>query len=170
MVSPVTSESFSSETASPQGCPLSREDLLAFMRVHSLKGSKMLKTRTATIGSSKIVHSPDDPDITFAIRRVGVPEVIAYRNRNSKVTYTTRNGENGDEYLTEKEFPQGTGQLETLLLCLEDWDIANESGEKRPITEENIQRYLNPREFDYLFDQCHEVNPILQGTAAQKKS
>lgn len=150
--------------------PLTREERRAWMIAHSLKGYKMLKKRVPYVASTVEVVSPDDPDVTFRIKKVGNRELIAYRDRDKVIRYTTRNSVNGEEYVSEKEYPRGSNQLDTILLCLDSWDLAQDNGQMLPITLDNMIDYLSTEELDFLFDQCFEVNPVLSGIGARKKS
>lgn len=149
---------------------LDRETLRAYMLTHSVKGTRMLKKRSRGMGKPEEVASPLDPEVKFYIKHVGVGETIEHRDANAKVRYTTRDGDNGIEYISEREFPEGTSQMETLLRCLVKWDIADEqTGLEAPITEDNIIAYLDPEEFDFLYEKCLEFNPILTGVGNRKR-
>ena len=131
----------------------------------------MLKKRVPYLPSIVEVPSPDDPAVHFRIKKIGNRELIAYRDRDALIRYTTRDGASGEEYISEKEYPRGSNQLETILLCLDSWDIADhETGKQLPVTRNNLTDYLSTEELDFLYDQCFEVNPVLSGIAARKKS
>jgi hypothetical protein len=147
-----------------------RETLRLMMVAHSKRGSKLLKKRSKFIGEIEQVTSPSDPEVSFGIKRIGTREMIAYRNRNSKVSYITRSGDSGEEYITERSFPAGDGEIDTIYLCLARWDLADENNIPIPITHESIQDYLSPEEVDFLFTESHRVNPILLGADTQKKT
>jgi hypothetical protein len=148
-----------------------REERRAWMIAHSLKGYKMLKKRVPYVAGTIEVASPDDPEVKFRLKKIGNRELIAYRDRDKVIRYTTRNSENGEEYVSEKEYPRGSNQLDTILLCLDSWDIAHpDNGLQLPITLDTLVDYLSTEELDFLFDQCFEVNPVLLGVGARKKS
>jgi len=117
------------------------------------------------------VPSPLNDEVVFCLKRVDIRKLIAHRNRNAVVRYITRNGEDEPEYVTEREYPNGSNEFDTVALFLADWNIADaETGVKVPIDEEAIHEYVKPEELDYLFLQCHEINPILSGAEPRKKS
>lgn len=148
-----------------------REERRAWMITHSLKGNKMLKKRVPYVAGTVEVTSPDDPEVKFHLKKIGNRELIAYRDRDKVIRYTTRNSVNGEEYVSEKEYPRGSNQLDTILLCLDSWDIAHpDTGQQLPITLDTLVDYLSTEELDFLFDQCFEVNPVLSGIGARKKS
>lgn len=149
---------------------IDRETLRAYMLTHSLKGARMLKKRSRGMGKPEEVASPLDPDVKFRIKHIGVGEMIEHRDSNAKVRYTTRDGDNGIEYISEREFPEGTGQMETILRCLAGWDIADEvTGLEASIDEANVNAYLDPEEFDFVYQKCLEINPILLGVGGRKR-
>ncbi len=150
---------------------LGRETLRAYMLTHSLKGARMLKKRSRGMGKPEEITSPLDPEVKFRIKHVGVGEMIDHRDSNAKVKYITRDGgENGLEYISEREFPEGTAQMETVLRCLHSWDIADEqTGLEAPISEDTITAYLDPEEFDFILEECLRINPILTGVGGRKR-
>lgn len=148
--------------------PEDRDALRRHMVAHSIKGAKMPKTRSPYIGEIEEVTSPVDAEVTFGLKHIGTREMVSYRDRNSVVRYITRNGDNGDEYISEKEFPAGTGQVDTIYLCLARWNLTNDQGIPLTITHDTIQDYLSPEELDFLFAECHRINPILLGIETRK--
>lgn len=151
--------------------PITREELRERMITHSLKGFKMLKKRMPYTASTVEFSSPDDTSVKFRIKKIGNRELIAYRDRDALIRYTTRNGDSGEEYISEKEYPRGSNQLDTILLCLSGWDIADpNTNQELAITRDTLIDYLSTEELDFLFDQCFEVNPVLSGIAGRKKS
>lgn len=127
----------------------------------------MLKQRQPYVGQTLDVPSPLDAEIVFTIRRVDNRAVIAYRDRNSVVRYIQRDGDG--EFLTEKDYPMGSMRLDTLVLGLVAWNIAGPDGQMVLLTPESIKDYLDPVEFDVIYDKIIEINPILLGRDQQKK-
>src|SRR5258708_18289085 len=150
----------------PQTIPASRATLRRYMIKHSLKGRKMLKVRTPFVGEVVTVHSPKDEEIEFGLKRVGNRELMAHRDRNAAVRYIQRT--DTDEFISEKDYPVGTMKVDTLLLGLDSWNIANDQHQVVKIDRESILSYLLPEELDYLYDQALEINPILSGREARK--
>lgn len=159
------SSSSPKETATP---PQDRQQLRQYILTHSLKGAKMFKTRTPFIGQVETVPSPEDPDIEFGIKRVGNREVMIHRDRNAAVRYIQRDTANGEEFISEKDYPVGSMTLDTVSLCLASWNIADEKGQVVPINRDTIQDYTSPVELNFLYEKIHEFNPVLSGKTEQK--
>lgn len=126
----------------------------------------MLKVRTPFVGEVVTVKSPSDPEVEFGLKRVGNREVMAHRDRNAAVRYIQRT--DTDEFISEKDYPVGTMKVDTVLLCLESWNVANDQHQVVKIDREAILSYLTPEELDFLYDQALEINPILSGREARK--
>lgn len=118
-----------------------------------------LKVRTPFIGEVVTMKSPLDEDISFGIKRVGAREVMAHRDRNSVVRYIQR--DEGGEFITEKDYPVGTMRLDTVLLCLDSWNISHDGLNPLKIDRDAVLGHLDPEEIDALYDKSLEVNPIL---------
>lgn len=147
-----------------------REAVRAYMLTHLMKGSKVMPKRSRHISKTVEEKSPLDPRVRFMIKRVGTREMIEHRDDNAVVRYISRDTGNGVEYLSEKEYPEGTRQLETILRCLQSWNITDEQDQPVPIDEDTLRDYLDPEEFDFLHEKCLLHNPILAGVAARKSS
>lgn len=120
----------------------------------------MLKARTPFVGEIVSVSSPDDPDVSFGIKRVGNREVMIHRDRNAAVRYIQRDG--ADEFVSEKDYPLGSMKIDTISLCLDSWNLCTpDTNQPVPVSRENIIAYLSPDEVDFLYDQILEINPIL---------
>lgn len=163
--------------------PWEREQVKAYMREHSPLPTKpkntslSLESSETTLGASDLsnaVHtrrpfvgelkefsSPTDPETTFYIKRCGVRENITRRNLSSTVRYIQDEG--SERLVTERDYPSGTLELQTLLLALADWNICDEQKNKVMITEENLQIWLAPQEYDFLVRKVFEVNPMWRG-------
>jgi hypothetical protein len=149
---------------------ISREVLRAYMVTHSKKGSKIMPKRSKkSSGKPELFKSPHDPKTEFRIKHVGTREMVEARDDSAIVRYVTRDTGNGVEYISEKEFPEGTRQLQTIVRCLASWNILDEDGNPVAIDEDNVMEYIDAEEeFDALYDKCVEVNPCLLGVNARK--
>lgn len=143
---------------------LSREELRAYMLVHSARGNKPMPRRTPFVGETKSFPSPIDKKTHFVIRRLSIQQVMLYRDRNSVVRYVTESaGESNERYITERDYPTGTMTLDVATFGLASWNIQDEEGNNLKINEDNIKKYLDPEELDFVADKVFEVNPILRG-------
>ena len=140
-----------------------KEELRAYMLTNSIKGNVIMPRRTPFIGGTKPFQSPIDPTTTFVIRRLSNRQVILYRDRNSVIRYVTESGNNGERYITERDYPTGTMTLDVAVLGLASWNIRDPEDRDLKITEETLTDYLDPEELDYVADKVFEVNPILRG-------
>lgn len=121
----------------------------------------MSKVRLPFVPPTRQVASPDDPEVVFTIKRAGNAEHLARENMNSKVRYF-ESQEEGGQVVSEREFPFGAMKLETVMLCLTAWNIEEAPGAVAPITKENVIRLLSPEEFNFLYEQVMEFNPLWQ--------
>jgi len=143
---------------------LSKEELRAYMLVHSARGNKPMPRRTPFVGETKSFPSPIDKKTHFVIRRLSIQQVMLYRDRNSVVRYVTESaGESNERYITERDYPTGTMTLDVATFGLASWNIQDEEGNNLKITEDNIKKYLDPVELDFVADKVFDVNPILRG-------
>jgi hypothetical protein len=143
---------------------LSREELRAYMLVHSARGNLTMPRRTPFVGETKSFPSPIDPKTKFVIRRLSIQQVMLYRDRNSVVRYVTESaGESNERYITERDYPTGTMTLDVATFGLASWNIQDEEGNNLKINEDNIKKYLDPVELDFVADKVFDVNPILRG-------
>lgn len=101
--------------------------------------------------------SPVRPDVELEFKSAGVAETIARQNLSSKVRYVS--GQNDNELVSERDFPMGDLQLETIFLALHDWNLGDENGRKLEITKSNVKRYLTPREYNWAYEVALEANP-----------
>jgi hypothetical protein len=148
---------------------LSREELRTYMVANSVKGKKPMPRRTPFVGETKSFPSPIDKKVHFVIRRLSIQQVMLYRDRNSVVRYVTESaGESNERYITERDYPTGTMTLDVATFGLASWNIQDEDGNNLKITEDNIKKYLDPEELDFVADKVFEVNPILRGNQKSK--
>lgn len=148
---------------------LSREELRAYMLAYSARGNKPMPRRTPFVGETKSFPSPIDKKVHFVIRRLSVQQVMLYRDRNSVVRYVTESaGESNERYITERDYPTGTMTLDVATFGLASWNIQDEEGNNLKITEDNLKKYLDPEELDFVADKVFEVNPILRGNQKSK--
>jgi len=128
----------------------------------------MFVQRTPFVGAAETVKSPVNPEVEFGVKRVGNREVMEHRDKNASIRYIQREG--SDEYISEKDYPVGTLRVDTVVLCLESWNISDTNGNPVKITKESILSYLDPEELDFLNDEALRINPILAGQAAKKNN
>ncbi len=134
---------------------LTREERKRLMQTQG--ASILAKPRQPFVGEIKTFASPIDPEYHFSIRRATTREHLARQNLSATMRYITR--EDSGEFVTERDLPTGELKLQTLKLVLADWDIGDAAGNPLPINEDTIQRYLDPREFEFLYDKALECNP-----------
>jgi hypothetical protein len=115
-------------------------------------------TRRPFIGQITEFASPEDPQVTFGFKRCGVAENIQRQNLASKVRYV-QNDDDG-QIVSERDFPMGSLQLETILLALASWNLQDENERVIPISKKSLTQYLSPKEFDFCYAKALEVNPI----------
>lgn len=130
----------------------------------------MARSRIPFIGEIVDFPSPEDPDVTFGIKRLATRDVMSYRDKNSIVRFIQRDGVGGEEFIQEKDYPAGTMRVDTVQLGLASWNITDENGKPVDITRENILAYVTPVELDEVFKKVHEINPILAGETATKNA
>lgn len=118
----------------------------------------MPTVRRPYAGQITTVTSPIDPDVTFDIKKCGVAENIARQNLSSKVRYIQEDVTGN--IVSERDFPMGDLQLETIFLALAGWNLTDENERAIAVTRPNIEKYLAPKEFDFLYQQTLEINPI----------
>jgi hypothetical protein len=105
--------------------------------------------------------SPVRPEIELQFKRCGVAENIQRANMASKVRYIQEDGT--DKVISERDFPMGDLQLETIFLALADWNLGDENGNAIKVTRSNIVKYLEPKEFPWAYKLALEVNPAWAG-------
>src|SRR5258708_353788 len=136
----------------------------AFMRTHSLRGASPLSAsvnvRTPFVGELKTITLPDGvTEVT--VKRCTVRENIARKNLASTVRYIDelKTG----RYVTEKDYPVGELELETVFLGLHSWNIHDSNKNPVPLTRDNIQLYLTQEEYDLVYREVLKMNPIWTG-------
>jgi hypothetical protein len=148
---------------------LSKSELHAYMVTHSVKGNKFMPKRAPFVGDTKTFASPTDKETTFVIRRLSIQQVMIYRDRNSKVRYITEdNDDNNQKVVTERDYPAGSMTVDIAVLGLASWNIADLAGNNVPVSEENMLKYLEPEELDFISEKVLDVNPILSNRGNQK--
>lgn len=122
----------------------------------------MLVTETLT--------SPYDEEVTFTVKHATNAEDIARQNLFSKVRYYPQNDQDG--MVSERDFPMGDLQIETIRLVLVAWNIVDDHERTQPINEATITFALTAEERQWLYDKIIDMNPIWQagGRAAVRKN
>lgn len=108
------------------------------------------------------LQSPSDPEVNFKIKKATNREDVERKNFSSKIRFIS-NQEDGENVITERDFPTGDLEIETIKLCLVDWNLEFAEGKKLPITINNIKDYLTPEERQFLYDSIIEFNPLWSG-------
>jgi len=124
--------------------------------------------RQPFIGELIPLDSPEEPNVTFQIKRLDNRAVMAYRDKNSQVRYIYE--DDGNKMVTEKDYPMGSMRVDVVELGLAGWNITKSDDTAVPVTRENILGYLMPEELDAIYDKVMEINPILAGEKARKNS
>jgi hypothetical protein len=175
-------EPFSDSTLCPEPIALaskpkrikarSKGELRSYMLDHSLRGNKLSKTRQPFVGELFPLLSETDPEVVFQIKRLGNQAVMLYRDKNSKVRYIMENDDDDDKsrMITEKDYPVGSMHIDVVELGLAGWNIVDDGGVVIPLSRENILAYVDPEELDLVYDKIMEINPILSGESARKKT
>jgi hypothetical protein len=150
----------------------SKDDLRSYMLIHSLRGNKLSKVRQPFVGELYPLPSEQDPEVIFQIKRLGNQAVMLYRDKNSKVRYIMENDDDDDKsrMITEKDYPVGSMHIDVVELGLAGWNITDEAGTVVTLNRENILSYIGPDELDAIYEKVMQINPILSGESARKKS
>jgi hypothetical protein len=143
------------EMGAPSDPPRIREELKAVLRFVP-RGLSPMPARQPFVGELTTITSPDNADVKFDIKRCGNREHLARQDLASTMRYTQK----GDDVITERDYPTGTMKLDTVLLALAGWNLTDLEGVALKITRDTVRDYLSPSEFDYLYDQILEVNPM----------
>lgn len=143
--------------------PLARDEVKAYMRAHVITprtpgDPTVSKVRTPFVGEAKTYDSPDDPDVQFTFKRCGVAENIRRQNLASKIRYIESDDESG-KMISERDFPMGSLQLETILLAMTGWNLIDENSRPVPLNKSTVQSHLSSAEFDFCYRMALAVNP-----------
>ena len=110
---------------------------------------------------TKEITFPADPeygeteDTVFTIKRATNAEDVQRANLFSKVRFVY----DADGYSTERDYPEGDMQMETIRLCLVDWNLCDEKGNKLPVTVPNMNTWLKATERKKLYSEILDFNP-----------
>lgn len=112
------------------------------------------------VGEIKYFNSPVSgrEEYEFGMARVGVRENLVRRNLFATVRYVDQLGD-GSRTTMERDLPQGDLVLKSIALSMKTWNLQDDSNAPIPVTEKNIQDFLDPGEIDYLYDRAIEMNP-----------
>jgi hypothetical protein len=145
----------------PPDPPGSREEQKSRLRLVQPRGISPMPMRQPYVGQLTTVTSPVDATVTFDIKRCGVAENLARQNMSSTMRYIEQDSvDSNNKYVTERDYPLGNMRRDTILLALAGWNITDLQDRPVPITKETLVTYLDPKEFDWLYDQVLEVNPM----------
>ena len=128
--------------------------------------SKETVVRQKTLEVPKDIYtSPDGEQTTFTVKLADNRAVLARQNLFDEVRYVTKD-ESG-ETETIRKFPMGDLRLETVSLVLLSWNLRPASEAPAfPVTVPNILDYVDPAEFEWLYNQIIDMNPVWGGTNA----
>jgi hypothetical protein len=134
----------------------------------------MSRRRKAGLLVTKEVTPPwekGQPDATvFTIKKANMEESIARQNLHSRVRYV-QNVTALEEYITERDAPQGDIQFQTVMICLVGWNLVDEeTGQTLELSEDNVLKYLEPRELAFLYAETMALNPLWLGRLDEGKS
>jgi hypothetical protein len=115
----------------------------------------------AALQRTKVLELKSNPDLELTVKKADNRAVIARQNLFDSVRYITE-GEEGTT-VTERKFPMGELRLETIMLVLQDWNVADEKGNKYPISHKAVTDYLEPSEFMEAYDAIIAMNPVWGG-------
>ena len=123
--------------------------------------------RSRNMKQVKVVTSPYDPTATFTIRKATNREDVERQNLFSKVR-TIQNLGTPNELIIERDIQMGDVQIDTIILCTDDWNLADENGDIYPIIEETLYDFLKAAERRWLYQQILEFNPMWMGEDEEK--
>jgi hypothetical protein len=105
----------------------------------------------------------------FTIKKANMEESIARQNLHSRVRYV-QNITALEEYITERDAPQGDIQFATVRICLIGWNLRDDdTGQTLELSEENMLKYLEPRELAFLYAEVMALNPLWLGRLDEGK-
>lgn len=108
-----------------------------------------------------------NPDLTVGLRRATLADILERQNWFSSVHYhqTTDEG----TVVTERSFPMGELRLRTVVMMLDYWDIYLDEGMTNvaPLTQNNVEKLLTPREFNEIYEEILRVNPDWGGDSGE---
>lgn len=123
--------------------------------------------RTRGMRATKVVTSPWDPTAQFTIRKASNREDVERQNFFSKVR-TIQNLGTPNELIVERDIAMGDVQVDTIVLCTDDWNLADENNEIYPIMEETVLDFLKVAERRWLYDEILDFNPMWKGEEEEK--
>ena len=127
----------------------------------------MASTRRRGMRKTMEVSSPYDKDAKFTIARASNREDVERTNLFSKMRVIQNLG-TPNELITERDIPMGDVQVNTILLCLEKWNLQDDSGRIYEISEDNILDLLSGAERRWLYEAIMDFNPIWRGEEEEK--
>lgn len=111
---------------------------------------------------TKVVQSPYEAGVEFTIRKATNREDVERQNMFSKMR-TIQNVGTPNELIIERDIHMGTVQVDTIVLCTDDWNLGDEDGEVYPIMDETVLEFLKPSERRWLYDEIMKYNPMWMG-------
>lgn len=113
------------------------------------------------------VTSPYDKSAVFTIARASNREDVERTNLFSKMRVIQNLG-TPNELITERDIPMGDVQVNTILLCLEKWNLKDDNGRIYEISEDSILDLLSGAERRWLYESILDFNPVWKGEQEEK--
>jgi hypothetical protein len=114
------------------------------------------------------VVSPYKDPFTATIARATNREDVERTNMFSKMRQIQNTG-TPDEIVIERDFAMGDIQIATIILCLEKWDIADDTGRVYEVSEDNLLDLITGQERRWLYEEIMDFNPIWKGEEEEKE-
>lgn len=127
----------------------------------------MASVRKPGVRKTIEITSPFDNPFVAEIARASNREDVGRMNMFGKVRIV-QNQNTPDEIVTERDYPMGDVQIDTILLCLVKWDITDDTGRVYPINRDNLLDLISGQERRWLHDQIMDFNPIWKGEEEEK--
>lgn len=132
------------------------------------KDEPQVSRRKRGMKEKKTITSPYDKSLKLVIRKATNREDVERQNLFSKMR-TIQNVGTPNELIIERDIQMGQVQIDTILLCMDDWNLADEDGEIYPMTEDNLLDFFKPAERRWAYQMIMEYNPMWLGEEEAKE-
>jgi len=123
--------------------------------------------RGDSLKREKTLIPPMTPGLELTVKYADNRAVVLRQNLFDTVRYIQRIGD--EETVTERRFPMGDLRIRTIELVLVRWNNSRAADAPPiPITEDTILDELSPEEFEWLYNQILEMNPVWGGVEGEK--
>lgn len=113
-----------------------------------------------------VLEPPMAQGMVLKVRKATNADVAARQDLFSEIKYVTSDEEG--ETTTIRKFPMGQMRRYTVMLVLKEWNLQlDDTSPVLPITEDNIDRYLPPAVFQWLYDEIIDMNPAWGGSEGE---